>query len=357
MKYSVGIIVGLVVLVGGWYFVTGNTERGSDASADGLAIATSFYPLQFALEGIVGDMGTVANIGAGRDPHDFEPSTQDMVTLQRADLVVLQGADFEPWGHDVKSRLESDGVRVAIATADIELHEGGHAHDDHGDEHGADESHNDDHTEESHDEEHAHDDEHSDEQDHAEESHDEDQMHSDDHDHDHGAYDPHTWLSPVLFSQMIDHVTKEVIAVDPTNAATYEANADALKLELATLDAEYTDRLASCTLDEVITSHDAFGYLADEYSFSVHAIAGLSTQDTPSVTTLADLRAEAKEGIGAILLEENSITAYGETLARETGLQTLSINPITSVVPAGEDYFSLMRANLDTFATALACDV
>lgn len=358
MKYSVGIIAALALFVGGWYFVTGNTEWGSQTSADGLAIATSFYPLQFALEGIVGDLGTVTNVGAGRDPHDFKPSTQDMVTLQQADLVVLQGADFEPWGDDVKVRLEADGVRVAIATADLELHEGGHAHDDHGDEHNENKAHDDGHAGESHDDEHAHEDEH--DNDHAEDVHDEshdDETHTDEHDHAHGAYDPHTWLSPVLFSQMIDHLTKEVIAIDPDNAATYEANAAALKTELATLDSEYSDRLANCALDEVITSHDAFGYVADEYNFSVHAIAGLSTQDTPSITTLAELRAEAEEGIGAILLEENSITAYGETLARETGLETLSVNPIAYVIPAGEDYFSLMRANLDTFASALSCDV
>lgn len=343
MKYTVGMIIGVALLIGGGYLLFTNqagdvtvidvTEQGDGST---LSVTTSFYPLQFAVERIVGERGTVTNIGAGRDPHNFEPSTQDMVVLQRSDMVVLQGADFEPWGDDVKARLEADGIRVAIATADLTLHEGGHAHDEHGDEH----------VEESHDDEPAHEDEHADE--HTEESHDDE--------HAHGAYDPHTWLSPVLFSQMVDHLTTEISAVDPANAATYEANAAALKAELATLDAEYAARLATCTLDEVITSHDAFGYLADEYNFSVHAIAGLSTQDTPSIATLAELRAEAQEGIGAILLEENSITAYGETLARETGLQTLRINPIAYVIPENEDYLSLMRANLDIFATALQCN-
>jgi ABC-type Zn uptake system ZnuABC Zn-binding protein ZnuA len=74
------------------------------------------------------------------------------------------------------------------------------------------------------------------------------------------------------------------------------------------------------------------------------------------MTTLAELRAEAAEGIGAILLEENSITAYGETLARETGLQTLSLNPIAHIIPANETYLTLMRKNLDSFATALVCN-
>jgi zinc transport system substrate-binding protein len=339
MKYSVGIIVALVLVVSGWYF-TGNTaNQALQTSVTGLSVVTSFYPLQFAMEGIVGELGTVTNIGAGRDPHNFEPSTQDMVVLQQADLVVLQGAGFEPWGDDVQARLEADDVPVAIATAHLKLHEGGHAHDDHGNEHTEDATHSDGH---------AHGEESVDGHAHGEESVD---------DHTDGAYDPHTWLNPVLFSEMVTHLTEVIITIDPANAATYEANAAALKAELSVLDTQYTQRLSSCILDEVITSHDAFGYMADAYNFSVHAIAGLSTQDTPSVTTLAELRQEAQEGIGAILLEENSITAYGETLARETGLKTLSINPIAYVIGENEDYFSLMRANLDTFATALECDV
>jgi len=278
-----------------------------------------------------------------------------MVTMQQSDLVVLQGADFEPWGDDVIARLEADGVQVVIATDAVELHEGGHDHgeehateadhtDEHTDDH-ADESHDDEHTEESHDDGHK-ENEHTDE--HKEESREDE--------HEHGAYDPHTWLDPVLFSEMVEHLAERIATLDPSNAAVYRENAAALQAELAALDAEYADRLANCELDEVITSHDAFGYLADRYNFKAHSIAGLSTQDTPSVTTLAELRAEAAEGIGAILLEENSITAYGETLARETGLQTLRLNPIAYIIPANETYLTLMQSNLDSFATALVCN-
>ena len=352
MKNTIGIIIGVTLLAGGAYFFISN--QGAETNTvenQALSIATSFYPLEFALERIVGEFGTVTNIGAGRDPHDFEPSTQDMVTLQRSDLVVLQGADFEPWSEDVMARLEADNVPVLLATAGIELHEGGH---DHGEEKSSEEEH----AEESHDDEH--------EDEHKEESHDDghsQDAHDDEHkeeshedEHEHGSYDPHTWLDPVLFSEMVGHLTEKIATLDPSNAAVYQENAAALQVELAALNTEYADRLASCDLDEVITSHDAFGYLADRYGFKAHSIAGLSTQDTPSMTTLAELRAEAAEGIGAILLEENSITAYGETLARETGLQTLSLNPIAHIIPANETYLTLMRKNLDSFATALVCN-
>lgn len=309
----------VLLMIGGWYAVSNNQELEAvptnNTQADTkFSVVTSFYPLQFALERIVGDLGTVTNVGAGKDPHDFEPTTQSILAMQRADAVVLQGADFEPWGDDVIERLRSDGVPVILATADIALHEGGHHHED---EHSEEEPEN---------------------------------------EHDHGMYDPHTWLDPALFSQMVAHIAEEVAAIDPENASAYQANAVALQTELTAIDAEYRNRLASCELNEVITSHDAFSYVAKRYNFEVHSIAGLSTQDTPSATVLAELKEEAEEGIGAILLEENSITAYGETLARETGLETLTINPIAYLVPSGENYLTLMRSNLDTFATALKCN-
>jgi zinc transport system substrate-binding protein len=327
MKYITGVIVVALLLIGGWYLISNDQapqsgpaeNRGSDPEK--LAVATSFYPLQFALEEILGDMGVVTNIGAGIDPHDFEPTTQDILALQQADLVVLQGADFEPWGDDVMDRLIDDGVPVVLATADIELHEAGHHHDE------------DMHEEEGHEVEY-----------------------EDEHEDEHGDYDPHTWLDPVLFSEMVENIMAEIVAIDPANATKYAANAGVLKAELAALDTEFKTELANCELDEVITSHDAFAYLAERYEFEVHPISGLSTQDMPSITTMAELKEEAEEGIGAILLEENSVAAYGETLARETGLETLSINPVAYIVPTGENYITLMQSNLDSFATALKCD-
>ena len=255
-------------------------------------------------------------------------------------------------------RLVADSVSVVIATTDLELREGGHSdHDEHNDEGHDEYAEGDDHGGDEHDEDmeemHEEDEDHEEEDSHeGEEEHDE---HEDEHDH--GAYDPHTWLDPVLMTETVTALTAAIVALDPDNAATYQANAAVLVTELASIDAAYSDRLANCSLDEVIVSHDAFEYVADRYNFEVHAIAGLSTQDTPSAATMADLRAEAEEGIGAILLEENAVSAYGETLARETGLQTLSINPIAYLVPEGDTYTTLMQQNLDSFAAALACDV
>ena len=353
MNKFVGIALLAVVLVGGAWFLLSQGEKGhhdehgheeghddhddhddhghdddhelppleakEPVRADGtFSIATSFYPLEFALTRIVGDLAEVTNVGEGRDPHDFRPSTQDILTLQQSDLVVLQGAEFEPWANDVNAQLITEEVPVVLATAEIKLREAGE--DEHGDEH-------------------------------------EEEEHEDEHDgHNHGAHDPHTWLDPVLMSEMVEHLAEAVSTLDPENAGAYEVNAATLQAQLAQLHTEYEEGLASCTVDEVIASHDAFGYLAARYGITIHSIGGLSTQDLPSAQTLAELKEEAEEGVNAILLEENNIASYGETLAAETGLQTLPINPIAYVVPEGEDYLSLMRANLETLETALVCN-
>lgn len=346
MKHTTGIIVIVLILIGGWYFWSekerGTTENQDEAAVTppALTVAVSFYPLAFAVGEIAGDLATVVNVGEGRDPHDVQLSTQDVLSLQQADLVVLQGADLEPWGDDIVEQLESEGVPVHLATAGLTLMEG----EAHGDEHGSEEEemHEEDEHEES-DEDHEGENEDGNEEEHEGED-------------EHGEFDPHTWLDPVLFSESITHVTEAIVSVDPDNASTYEGNAAALKSKLTTLNAEYESRLARCELTEVVTSHDAFGYLGERYGFEIHAIAGISTQDLPSATTLAELKEEAEEGVGAILLEDNSVAAYGETLARETGLETLSINPIAFDIPEGGDYLTVMRSNLDTFATALKCD-
>lgn len=324
MKYVFGFLVLLVVGAGLWYVVSMGKGEPDAAqkppeTEEKLAIVASFYPLQFVTGRIVGDRGEVVNLTEGQEPHDYELSTADMLTIERADLVVLQGADFEPWGDDIEERLSLDGVPVVIATAGIELSE--EAEGAHADEEGDEAT---DAVEEGEEEEH-------------------------------GGLNPHTWVDPVRFSKSVENIRDAIIALDPDNASHYRENATALQEELARLDAEYKAKLSTCTLEEVITSHDAFGYVGERYGFEIHTIAGVSTQATPSAKTMASLKEEAEEGIGAILLEENNVKAFGETLARETGLRTLSIDPMENVGDNG-DYLVIMRKNLDSFASALECN-
>jgi zinc transport system substrate-binding protein len=325
MKKLLPLFVVIILTIIGLYVFLKNPSSPIKSNDDSYTVVTSFYPLAFALENIIGNTGTVINIGEDRDPHDFHPSTQDVAQLHTADLVVLQGLDFEPWGEDISEQLKKEGVKVIIAgdgitpdmilSSESDLHEG--------------EETNDGHQEEVH------------------EEHDE---------HKHGEYDPHTWVNPVTYIQTVKYLVEELSKLNPEQKETYRTNGDTLINKLNILAQEYEENLNSCTYREVIVSHNAFGYLAKQYNFTTHSIAGLSTQDQPSSITLSELKDEALSGtIGAILLEENNITAYGEILSKETGLPLFPINPIAFKVKKGEDYLSISRTNLNTLTQALKC--
>lgn len=286
-------------------------------------IITSFYPLYFIASEIAGDRATVINLADGVDVHDFTPTPQDMVQLNQADLVVFQGADLEPWADGVMVDLEAKGVAMLEVTHDLELLSMKDKHEEHEDE-----------------------DEHKGEE--NEEEHDE---------HHHGEYDPHTWLDPVLAQDMIEAIKEAMSAVDPANEATYEANAEALEDRFAALHAEYKAELAQCDVREVIAAHDAYWYLSTRYNFTIHAIAGLAPKDEPSAKTLAALKAEAAEGITHILFEENPSKVFAETLAAETGLETLPVNPLErGTFDADKDFVDVMEDNLANLKIALGCE-
>ena len=304
------------------------------ANPDSKTVVASFYPLAFMAAEIAGSQLDVLNLAGATDVHEYRPSPQDMAQLNNARLVVYQGAQLEPWVADVIPTLQKAGVATLEVSAGVQLREM-EEHDEH---HG---EHEDEQGDEHEDDEHH--DEHDDHDDHE-------------HHHDHGEFDPHTWLDPVLAQQMAQNIGDAMAAADPANAAQYRARADELAQRFAQLDERYQAELQNCQVPEAIVAHDAYGYLADRYGLALHAISGLSTQDEPSAKILAELAQEAEHGITHVLVEDNNIREFALTLARETGLQTLPINPLGRGTSApDQDFFGAMEANLSSFKAALGC--
>jgi len=289
-------------------------------------IVVSFYPLAFITEQIVGNEATVINIAGSVDVHEYEPSPQDMVMINEADLVIYQGAALEPWADDVIPELQKKDIATLEVTHDIKL-EKTEEHEEHEEEHHEADDHDDDHEDEG--------------------EHDE---------HHHGGFDPHTWLDPVLVQDMVDEILDAVVTIDNANKAIYETNAELLKKQFADLNNAFKSSLIQCAKEEVIVSHDAYGYLARRYGFKIHPISGLSTQDKPSAKILAELKDEAADGITHILIEENNIRRFADTLATETGLKTLPINPLgRGTLDPEKNFFDIMNENLNSLSIALHC--
>ena len=159
-----------------------------------------------------------------------------------------------------------------------------------------------------------------------------------------GADDPHVWLAPLLYATLVQRV-----------ALALGGDAGPLVAKLHALDAEYRAGLADCDRHTFVTSHEAFGYLADAYGLTQVAIAGLAPEAEAGPRDLertADLVRD--QHVPTVFVEPLAPRREAETIARETGTQVAVLDPIEGVRD-GEDYFTLMRANLAALREALGC--
>jgi zinc transport system substrate-binding protein len=169
--------------------------------------------------------------------------------------------------------------------------------------------------------------------------------------------DPHLWLDPTRLAQVADAVADGLATVDDGEAAGYRERAAALRTRLGELDEELRAGLASCQRREIVTSHSAFGYLADRYDLIQIGISGLSPEVEPTPRRLAEITAEAKRhGATTIFFETLVSPRVAEAIADEVGATTAVLDPLEGL-PQGSsgDYFSVMRTNLATLQTALGC--
>ena len=170
--------------------------------------------------------------------------------------------------------------------------------------------------------------------------------------------DPHFWLDPTRLADVADAVADRLAALDAADATDFRRNATTLRAELAELDAEMSAGLADCASTDLVTSHTAFGYLAERYRLTQRGITGLTPEDEPSSADLAAVAdfVTANE-VRTIYAETLVSPAVAETLARETGTRTAVLDPLEGLdeSSAGRDYLAVMRANLATLRDGQVC--
>lgn len=285
-------------------FISHDFQRPAVRS-DKLQVAASFYPLYFFSSRIGGEKARVINITpAGAEPHDYEPTAQDLAQMENSKLLILNGEGIEAWGDNIKHNLNSKNtviLTVEEGLANRRVTEQGK-----------------------------------------------------------NKTDPHIWLSPPIAKEIVDKITQGFIRVDPENKEYYLSNADRLKKELSDLDQEYRHGLSNCPDKNIVTSHAAFGYLATAYGLRQVPIAGLAPDAEPSPRQLADLVKFAKaKRVKYVFIESLASPKLSETIANEVGAKTLVLNPIESLsaedIAQGKNYFTEMRNNLTNLRTALQC--
>jgi zinc transport system substrate-binding protein len=163
--------------------------------------------------------------------------------------------------------------------------------------------------------------------------------------------DPHVWLDPMRYATLVKRIGAPL---------GRPRNAERLATRLHALDRELRQGLAHCARRDIVTSHEAFGYLAEAYGLRQVSISGLSPEAEPEPRKLRDVVALVRErGVTTVFFETLVSPRIAETVARETGATTAVLDPIEGLtedeVARGEDYFSRMRANLNALRRGLGC--
>ncbi|MEJ6666182.1 MAG: metal ABC transporter substrate-binding protein [Alcaligenes aquatilis] len=311
--------------------------------AEPLRVVSSFSILNDMVKEIGGDKVMASTIvPANGDAHSFEPRPSDAKTLAKAQLLVVNGLEFESWLPRLQQAAGYKGPQV-VATEGITplAFEGGA--DDH-----ADHDHDHDHDHEpAHD--HAQDHEHAPEKDHS----------GHEHSHQHGSQDPHAWQSLDLAQIYVRNISKGLEQADPANAQYYQGRAKDYAQRIQELDDSIKTRLQAVPVDKrkVITSHDAFSYMGKAYNIRFIPLVGVSSQAEPSARDIAQIIQQARsEQIQAIFVENTVSAKLVEQVARETGAKvggTLYSDALGVPGSGVDTYLGMMRSNTDQLIKAL----
>lgn len=258
-----------------------------------MKVLVSFYPLyEFTKEIGKERIDVSIIIPAGIEPHDWEPTIQDLQKMQNADMILINGAGFESWLDDFVT--SNPNVLVVDTSKDIELMDSSKFY----------------------------------------------------FENDGSHKDPHIWLDPILAKKQVQNIANGLMHVDPEHAQHYQENADAYNTKLGLLDNKIRTELSVCSKKDFIAFHDAFSYFAKEYDLNQHTIVGVDANAEPTAVTLQQIIQKAKSfDLDIIFTEEAVNPRISEVIADEIGGKVLVLSPI-EVADKNSDYIQKMEQNL-----------
>lgn len=294
-------VSGILLIVGFstffFYKYRARENAVSDSKSARLKIAASFYVLgDFAKRVGGNNVDVITIIPASADPHEYEPTPKDIAIINSARLFLYQGGGFDRWAEQAAGEARLKGVASVPITKSFSLE------DD----------------------------------------------------------NPHIWLDPVLAKKEIEIIRDALASIDPQNADLYKQNAARYIDLLIVLDEKYKNTLATCAINVIVAPHPAFQYLADRYGLSLISIS-VSPEQEPSLRRVAEvIKIVRAQNIKYIFAEPLIGSKVADTIAKETGAEVLTLNPIEGLTDAdiayGKNYLSLMEDNLKNLKTALACN-
>lgn len=221
----------------------------------------------------------------GSDPHSFQPTPQDLVAVEEADLLFVNGFDLEQFlGDLLEDNADEDKIiEVSEGISPLYFGESAEEHEEHADEEG----------------------------------------------HEHEGADPHVWMNPLNVVVWVENITASLVELDPDHAADYQANAEAYTQELVELDAWAQEQFATVPAAQrlLVSDHQTFNYLAEAYGLEVvGALTGFSSLAESSAQELAELEDAINElGVQAIFVSTTVPTDLAERVAEDTGVQVVPL--------------------------------
>jgi zinc transport system substrate-binding protein len=284
----------------------GDANGGGGDAGDGnptatkLAVYTSCFPVSFLTERVAGDRADVTLIlPAGEDPPEWSPPIDTVAAMQKADLIVINGAGFEGWlGTTTLPESKLIDTTAGLKERFIELEETTHSHGRDGD-------------------------------------------------HSHRGVDPHTWVDPELAVAQADKIHAALAQADPAHADAYRQNFEALRDELTRLDQELKVAVDGYDAEVLATSHPAFNYLARRYGLQLRNF-GFEPDEIPTDGAMGEFTQQVgQHGIRRMLWEaQPSDEVRG--VFEETGVEVIYLDPLEQ--PQGDadyDYLAQARANAE----------
>jgi zinc transport system substrate-binding protein len=288
-----------LLLAGCGAAATGTGGTGGSAKPS-VQVLASFYPLQYVAQQVGGGLVQVSSLTPpGAEPHDVELSPRQVRAVSETDVVVYLSG-FQSAVDEAIAAREPAHVVDAADTADlVKSRTAG----------------------------------------------------------DGGALDPHFWLDPTRLARLAAPVAAQLAKADPAHADTYRANASALEIHLADLDTEYKAGLATCKRHTIVTSHEAFAYLASRYDLKMVGISGLNPDAEPSPARLKEIGDAVKaEGVTTLFSEQLVNPKVAQTLATDLGVTSAVLDPLESQADPASDYRGVMEKNLTRLREALGCE-
>jgi len=258
----------------------------STVLAPPLKVVASFSILGDMVRQVGGDHISLTTIvGPNADAHSFEPRPSDAKALAEAQLLVVNGLNFEGWLPRLLKASNFKGVEVVASEGVTPRMLSAEEMADYSSEHHA--------------------------------------AHGEGHDSAHpGAVDPHAWQSLTNGVIYVKNIAAALIKADPANAGDYRSRADVYISEMKKLDTQIRQILATIPPERrsVVTSHDAFGYFGRDYGVKFISALGISSDAEPSAAELAQLVRQVKKTHSpAVFLENVTNPKLVRQIARETG--------------------------------------